>query len=280
MPFLFSKIKNARDHLLTSVFLLIAIALLVTRHDGGLQNTRVIAMTTMSYLEMPLSSVRVYRTALQTNRELQRENVRLLDELSRLRSANEEIFQLRALLDFQNAHEGPYDLIPVRIVGKNLTGLRNLLTIDLGSETGVEIGMPVVNASGLVGRVVLVGSTRAQVMPIHNSLFRASANIQGTRANGMISWNGVGTELILNYIPQTVQVLEDMIIETSGLSNNFPANIAIGTVVRSQPEPGRDTQLIYVEPFVNLNNIAEAFVVKFRPNPELDSLNTQYEVLF
>lgn len=280
MPFLLSKIENARDHILTGVLLIIAIALLVTRHDGGLQNTRILAMTAMSYMERPLSSARVYRTALQTNRELHEENVRLRDELSRLRSASEEITQLRELLAFRQVHADSYPLLPVHVVGKNLTGLRNMLTVDRGQVDHVQVGMPVMNSSGLIGRVIIVGRNHAQVMPLQNSLFRASARIQGSRAYGMVSWSGTGDMMILNYVPQTVVVEPGMIIETSGLSNTFPPHIPIGRILSSEPEAGRDTQIIFVEPFVNLNNLVEAFIVAYTPVDEIDELATQSEAQF
>jgi len=280
MPFLLGKLENARDHILTAIFLVTAIALMVARHDGGLQHTRIMAMTALSYMEKPLASVRVYRTALQTNQELQRENIRLRDELSRLRSANQEITQLRSLLNFRDNGAPEYPLLSARITGKSLTGLRNMLTVDRGSSHGVQTGMPLVNASGLIGRVVIAGSSYAQVMPLHNNLFRASARIQGSRSYGMISWNGSDDTLILNYVPQTVRVEPGMIVETSGLSNTFPANIPIGTITGSQPEPGRDTQIIFVEPFVNLNSLTEAFLILYQPSTEVDSLVQEYEVLF
>jgi rod shape-determining protein MreC len=280
MPFLFSKIENARDQLITGVLLVLAIAIMVNRHDGGMQNTRVLSMTVMSYLEQPLSMVRMYRTALQTNRELHRENIMLLDELSRLRSADARINELSNLLDFKSEDHIRQELIPTIIVGKNLTGLRNSITIDAGSKARVGIGMPLVNAQGLIGRVTLIGNDYAQVMPLLNTLFRASANIQGIRAYGIVSWEGSGNELVLNFVPQTVEVIPGMIIETSEYSNEFPPNIPIGKVVRTQPEPGRDTQRIYLEPFVDLTTIAEAFVIRYLPNPEVDSLITQYENLF
>lgn len=280
MPILFSKIEDAKDHILTGVLLVIAIILIVSRHDGGLQNTRLIAITTMSYLEQPLSAIRVYRTALQTNRELHRENIILLDELSRLRSTADQNEELKRLLHFQSTYLGPGDLIPVIVVAKNLTGYRNSVTINAGSNAGIKVGMPVVNANGLIGRVILSTNNFSQVMPMQNTLFRTSANVQGIRAYGIISWTGIGNELILNYVPKTIQVENGSIIETSNFSNQFPPNIPIGTVIRSEPETGRDTQRIFVDPFVELNTLAEAFVIKFEVDSTIDSLKTNYENLF
>lgn len=280
MPILFSKIEDAKDHILTGVLLVIAIILIVTRHDGGLQNTRLIAIKTMSYLEQPLSAIRVYRTALQTNRELHKENIILLDELSRLRSTADQNEELKRLLHFQSTYLGPGDLIPVIVVAKNITGYRNSVTINAGSNAGIKVGMPVVNANGLIGRVILTTNNFSQVMPMQNTLFRTSANVQGIRAYGIISWTGIGNELILKYVPKTIQIENGLIIETSNFSNQFPPNIPIGTVIRSEPEPGRDTQRIFVQPFVELNTLAEAFVIKFQIDSTIDSLKTSYENLF
>jgi rod shape-determining protein MreC len=280
MPLLFSKIEDAKDHILTGVIMVVAIALMISRHDGGLQNTRILALTTLSYLEQPLSSVRIYRTALQTNRELHRENVLLLDELSRLRSANVEIRQLRSMLDFRDAYQDPSPLLTVRVVGKNLTGFRNSLTIDRGSDHGVETGMPVVNASGLIGKVLLAGKTYSQVMPVQNMLFRSSANIQGTRAYGIVSWSGTSNQLVLNYVPKTFAVTAGMVIETSSMSNHFPPHIPIGVVTTTMPEPGRDTQIIFLSPFADLNSLSEAFVIQYRPDEQIETLTSEFEEMF
>ena len=280
MPILFSKIEDAKDHILTGALLVFAIFLLISRHDGGLENSRVLAITTMSYLEQPLATVRVYRTALQTNRELQRENILLLDELSRLRSTAEQNEELKKLLEFKSTYTNSGNLLPVIVVGKNFTGYRNSLTIDAGTNDGIEIGMPVVNSIGLVGRIVTTAPNFSQIMPLQNSLFRTSASIQGLRAYGIISWIGHGNGLIMTYVPKTFDIEPGMIVETSNFSNQFPANIPIGVVTGTEPEAGRDTQLIYVEPFVDNNRIAQAFVIQFRPDESRDSLNKAYEEMY
>lgn len=280
MPFLFSKIEDAKDHILTGVLLVFALALLVARHEGGMRNTRILSMTVVSYLEQPLSSIRVYRTALQTNRELHRENIQLLDELSRLRSAREEVAALRRMIDFRESPNSMRELIPALVVGKDLTGLRNSLTINAGRNDGVLLGMPVVSSNGLIGSIVLVSEGFSKILPFENSMFRVSASIQGTRAYGMVRWSGSGSTLIMNYVPQTVEIVPGMVVETSGFSNNFPPNIPIGVVEDTQPEAGRDTQRITVRPFVELNSLVELFVVRYQPEHEVDSLSISYEELF
>lgn len=279
MQFDRSQTREIRDYVLTGLFIFLAIAMLVSRHDGGLHNLRKASVVVMSYLEQPLSKARVYREALQTNEELRRQNVRLMDELSRLRSAQQQNEELRRMLDFSNP-DNP-DMHPVRIVSKTLTGINNGLTIDAGQRDGIEVGMPVVNPDGLVGTVILTSRNYSQVLPFQNPMFRISARIQGIRAYGVISWESDRLdELVMDYVPQTTQVESGNIVETSGASDQYPAYIPIGEVVRTEPQDGRDTQRIYIQPFVSLNQIAEAFVMKYRADPEIDSLLMEYQLQF
>ncbi|MEX0771588.1 MAG: rod shape-determining protein MreC [Balneolales bacterium] len=277
MRFPFSQTKGIKDHILTSVFIFLGLIMLVSRHDEGLQNVRKASITVFSYLEEPLSNIRVYRTALKTNRQLHEQNIILLDELSRLRSAREQNIELKRLLDFKESSEHDVDILPVKVVGKNLTGINNFMSINVGSNDSVEVGMPVINPSGLVGRVVDVSANYAQVMPFLNPLFRVSSRIQETRAYGVVSWESQKLdELVMNYVPQTIPVEIGAIVETSGYSQKFPVNIPIGQVIRTAPDPGLQTQRIYLKPFVSLFEIAEASVMKYTGDPEVDSLRINF----
>ncbi|HKK45735.1 MAG TPA: hypothetical protein VJ964_09450, partial [Balneolaceae bacterium] len=94
------RIADAKDHILTAVLLVIATALMIGRYQGGLNNLRKVSITFFSYLEEPLSNVRVYRQALKTNTYLRKQNILLLDELSRLRAAGQRNKELRKMLQF------------------------------------------------------------------------------------------------------------------------------------------------------------------------------------
>ncbi|MGD8426855.1 MAG: rod shape-determining protein MreC [Balneolaceae bacterium] len=272
------RIADAKDHIITALLLVVAIALMIGRYQGGLNNLRKVSITLFSYLEEPLSNVRIYRQALKTNTYLRKQNVLLLDELSRLRAAGQRNKELRKMLHLSSKSE--LSLYPVQIVGKELNQVANSLTVDAGSEQDIKEGMPMVSADGLVGKVILTGYGYSQVMPFFNTLFRVSAKLQNSNAYGIISWNGKTIrELQLKYIPQTVKVDTGETVVTSGYSNQFPPNIPVGKVVRSEPQAGKETQIVYVKPFVNLHEIAEGFIVKFEPDTTIQNLNQQYENL-
>lgn len=278
MRFRLPRITDAKDHILTAILLIVAIALMIGRYQGGLNNLRKVSITLFSYLEEPLSNVRVYRQALKTNTYLRKQNVLLLDELSRLRAAEQRNQELRQMLQFGSTSE--LSLYPVQIVGKELNQVTNSLTVDAGTEQDIKKGMPMVSSEGLVGKVILTASGYSQIMPFFNTMFRVSAKLQKSNAYGIVSWDSKTIEeLQLNYVPQTVNVDTGEVVLTSGYSNQFPPDIPIGKVVRTEPQEGKETQKVFLKPFVNLYEVAEGFIVKFEPDTTVQNLNQEYENL-
>ena len=274
------KVENATDYIVTALLLVCALSIAVNRHQGGINTLRQLSVTFVSLLEEPLSNIRVYRQALNTNNYLQRQNILLQDELSRLRAIEQENQELREMLAFRDSTD--FELLPISFVSKNLTtGVNNTFTIDAGSKDGLRVGMPVVTSDGLIGKVVLTSNYYSQVMPYFNNLFRVSARIQETRSMGIVSWQGNNmSELVMDHVPKTIPVDTNFVIETSGFGNEFPGGIPIGYVTRTEEEEGKDTQRIYLRPYTALANVAEGFVVKFMPDSAVQNLNEGYNELF
>ncbi|MEO1021381.1 MAG: rod shape-determining protein MreC [Bacteroidota bacterium] len=279
MRFRFFKVGDAKDYIIAAILLVFALLISVLRHQGGIDTLRKISIATYSVIEEPLSNVRVYRKALRTNRALQRQNILLQDELSRLRAIEIENQELRELLGFKD--QSVFNLHPTTIVGKELTGINNQLTIDSGIKDSIEVGMPVITANGLAGKVVLVSRSYAKVLPYSNNLFRVSARLQENQAYGIVRWAPEQpAELLMEFVPKTIRVDSGFVVETSGASNQLPSGIPIGSVLRTVPEPGKETQRIYLTPFVSLAEIAEAYVVRFYPDSTRTELTNQFNEIF
>lgn len=273
------KIDDIKDYFIATIILLLAITLMVNRHDGSLQNTRKISLTVLSFLEQPLSNFRVYRQAVSTNTYLHRQNILLQDQLSRLRSVEQQNQVLRSLLDLRERSDLP--LIPIQIVAKNLSSANSFLTVSAGEMNGIKVGMPVINSDGLVGTVIIASDNYSQVLPYSNSIFRVSAQIENSRAYGIVSWPGPSSrELVMHFVPETIPVEPGQQVSTSGYSNQYPSGIPIGEVTRVEPGRGIDTQTIYLNAYVELNNLAEAFVIEFNPDTTVTNLIDEQFNLF
>lgn len=273
------RLTDVQEYIIAAFILLLAIGLMVNRHEGGLQNIRKVSVTVLSYLEQPLSSIRIYRQAVATNTYLHRQNILLQDELSRLRSAEEQNRVLRNLLNLRE--QSSYPLIPVEIVAKDLISTNSFMTVSAGTDAGVEVGMPVINSEGLVGQIIITSKPYSQVLPYSNSMFRVSAQVEDTRAYGIVTWSGeLMKELVLQFVPETIPVEIGQSVVTSGYSNRFPPGIPIGEVKRIDKSTGVETQTIYLEAYANLSALAEAFVVNFQPDSTISALNDQQQELF
>ena len=279
MQFKTLKVGEAKDYIITAFLVLLSVSIAVSRNQGGVHSLRQLSAVTVSVLQSPLANIRVYRQALKTNTYLQRQNILLQDELSKLRAIEQENLELRQLLAFQDSSE--FKLIPALIVGKELTGINKSLTINSGSSDGIKEGMPLVTSDGLLGKVILTSSDYAQILPYNNSLFRVSGLIQESQSPGIVSWNGESlTELVIDFIPQTIPVQEGYTVVTSGFSNELPAGIPIGTVIRTEIDEGKETQRIFLKPFASLDQASQGFIINFTPDSSLTELNEKFEEIF
>jgi len=273
------RFNEIRDYFLTAIILIIAVFLMTSRHEGSLQNTRTFSLTLLSYLEQPLAQVRIYRQAIATNSYLHRQNILLQDELSRLRSVRQQNEILRSLL---NLREGSsHSMIPVSVVAKELRSVNTFITVNAGTLKGARVGMPVINSDGLVGTVILVNENFSQVLPYNNSLFRVSAQIENSRASGIVSGQpDSGRTLLLQYVPETIRVNIGEVVLTSGFSNQYTAGIPIGAVMSVETNTGQNTLQVYIQAFTELNTLTEAFLVDFEPDTSMNSLINQQMNLF
>jgi len=279
MQFKTLKVGEAKDYIIAAFLILLSVSIAVSRNQGGLNSVRQLSAVTVSILQSPLANIRVYRQALKTNTYLQRQNIILQDELSRLRTIEQENLALRDLLAFRDSSE--FKLIPTLIIGKELTGINKSLTINSGSSDGVKEGMPLVTSDGLLGKVIVITSEYSQILPYNNSLFRVSGLIQESQAPGIVSWNGESlTEMVIDFIPQTIPVQEGYTVVTSGFSNEFPAGIPIGSVIRTEIEEGKETQRIFIKPFASLEQASQGFIINFSPDSSLNVLNDKFEEIF
>jgi rod shape-determining protein MreC len=263
----------------TFIVLLFALILAFTRSQDGLNSLRAITVIAASILEEPVSNVRVYRNALKTNAYLQQQNILLQDELSKLRSIEKENQELKSLLRLEESYNYPLQI--TRVVTKQLNTLNNSLSVNVGSNKGIQRGMPLINSDGLIGKVILAASNYSQVMPLSHPLFRVSAQIQDSKANGIITWDiSSPSYLIMDFVPKTVTIDSGMVIQTSGLGNEFPAGIPIGQVVDFRSQEGTNTQQLKIEPFSKLNEVSEGFIVLFTSDTSLVQLNNEFNQLF
>jgi rod shape-determining protein MreC len=219
-----------------------------------------------------ITSLRELRTLRSTNRQLQTIVDTLTIDNLRLKEVETENQRLRELLRFAQLNP-VYDVrggqVVARVISKGPSNYLNSITIDLGSEHGIEPGMPVVTERGLVGRILKVGPRTATVLLITDPSSGVQAMIQRESSREVGVVNGrAGEAPVMDYIAQDGDVTTGDLAITSGLGGAFPKNLVIGQVVEVRKRDYEMFQQATLRPTVNFDRLEFVLVItNFKPPP-------------
>ena len=249
---------------------LVAASLILLAMNDNSQMKRIRSMATITYglLQEQVIFIPRYFSLESENQLLRRTNIELADEANRLREAKLENLRLRRLLSLKG--QVPFVVVAGQVIGKNLTLLRNTLTIDIGGAEGIKPLMPVIGDGGLVGLVVSVSEHYAIVNLLLNVDFRASAKIERSRVDGIIAWDG--KNLFLKNVAKTLDVKIGDVVLTSSYSSTFPPDIRIGVVSGVNEQPGTLFKSVIVTPSIEFVKLEEVFVLTSVPDEERTEL--------
>ena len=125
-----------------------------------------------------------------------------------------------------------YRLIPAKVVSNSLNRRENLITIDKGSNDGVEVDMGVACGNGIVGVVYLVSDHYSVVIPVLNtSMSRISCAIRDRNYFGYLNWDGRDPAVaFVEDIPRHAKFKRGEWVVTSGYSSIFPPGVMVGQI--------------------------------------------------
>ena len=208
---------------------------------------------------------------LRTRGRLQRENRELRE---RLEESERELLRLAALQgDFERlalavryVRESGRPVHVADVVYADYASWLRSLLVSAG-ERGAVPNQPVVNAEGLVGRVVAAGGGYAKVQIVTDRASAVGAMIERTRRQGIV--RGAGGDLLeLDYVPLQADVQPGDRIVTAGIDGIYPRGIAIGVVRRVEPGP-QLFHRIEVIPEVDFASLDHVFLLPAEQLPAL-----------
>ena len=138
------------------------------------------------------------------------------------------------------------------------------LTLNRGTSSGVQAGMPVVTSLGLVGVVVETGLNHCRVMTLMDTSVSVGAVTTRSIQNGLCEGdyarlhNGHAT---LKGLPEESDVEVGDIVITSGRGSVYPYGIPIGRVVDIQSNAYSRTTEAAVEPFTDFTDLTQVVIL-------------------
>ncbi len=200
----------------------------------------------------------------QRNAELEAEIANLQTEIITLQQQVTEVELLSTLLEFaRGQRENEYKAASVVYIDPR--PFLKYVIIDVGSDDGIQPGMPVVSAEGLVGRVVAISASAARVQLITDPGSTVNVTIQPSDTTAVLE-GSVTSNISLDLISQESNVEPGDLILTSGLGGNFPPNILIGQVASVRTSATALFQQAAVQPVVDFSRLDIVLVITdFQP---------------
>lgn len=166
-----------------------------------------------------------------------------------------------------------YSLIPAKVINNSIRKVNNFMTLNMGTAEGIEPGMGVICADGVVGRVKAASAHYATVTSLLHSQTMVSAKVKHTEAFGSIQWEGDNPGLAsLHFIPRHIVLAEGDTIVTSGFNAIFPEGVMVGTIRSFAKEPDKSFYTVQVGLSVDFSRLSYVYVVKDRHKNERDQL--------
>jgi rod shape-determining protein MreC len=254
-----------KEYVVLALLIIVSTVLLSLNDNVQMRAVRSYTVGFIGFAQDMLATVPNVFELRRENAVLRQLNVNLSDEVGRLREARLENLRLRGLLAFKQ--DSPFHLVAADVVGKSFHLLRNTITLNVGAADSIRVDMPIISESGLVGKVIAVSQGYAIGQLMFNKDFRASAKVQRSRVDGIVSWEG-GDVLRMRNVAKMQDVREGDVITTSEYSNIFPRNIKIGYISRITQGPGTLFKEIDVTPSAELLAVEQVFIVTAAPDSQ------------
>ena len=212
------------------------------------------------------SGVTGYGSLEDENDELRARVSELEGSALRAEDAEEEMAELLRLLDLD--YLGDIDTVAARVVSAPVSNFEQTIELSKGSGDGLSEGMPVVDGTGLVGRLVSVSSSRSTVRLLTDPAISVGVRLSGSGELALAEGDGSGRPLTVGLVERGARVRRGDVAFTSGLDGAvYPADVPVGRVVGSRPDSAQLQQSVELEPVADLENLRLVSVLQWRPDP-------------
>lgn len=200
--------------------------------------------------------------------QLEHDNTALKAKLGSGDRNRSRLNQLDKMLKMAGA--GQYGIKGAEVIAIGAAqGFSWTVTIDVGSNDGVQRDMTVLNGDGLVGRVTTVGPDTATVLLANDPDFTVGTRMESSDELGFASGQG-DRPLRVEMLNGKAKIKKGDRLVTFGSQADKPfvPGVPVGVVSRVDPSGGDLTRTIYVTPYVAFSKLDIVGVVVEAPRKD------------
>ncbi|MBO5892029.1 MAG: rod shape-determining protein MreC [Oscillospiraceae bacterium] len=204
-----------------------------------------------------------YETLSAENESLKQQLAEMEDVARDADAMSRELKRLRELLQLKEQHSD-YELIDGYIISRDSVDWNSNLTINRGSDHGLEVGMCAITSNGeVVGLISEVGKNYAVIKTIMDSSLQISGIIASSGYSGMVIGGyqtGLENMLRMEYLPSSAVLRNGDQVVTAG-STMYPRNLVLGKVVDASYTETGVAKYAILEPAADITGLEQVFVI-------------------
>lgn len=215
-------------------------------------------------------SINGFRNYFVSVKGLQAENEELRSTVNDLKNqlvekgaAIEENRRLREYLEMKDNYSS-FKLTEALVIGVEGENHTTFLTLNMGTDDGIRIGMPVMVKEGLVGSVSDAGSNWSRVRLVNEASASAGAYVQRSGEIGVLCGDIANKDTgycTLNYLSEKADIKVGDLIYTSGEGSIYPSGIFIGRVTEIKTDGYSREKMATVECAVDFEGLRYVVVI-------------------
>lgn len=256
------------------VFLLFGI---ITLFSGGNALSRfgyeTFSLVKYSLIDHPVEIVKNWKEQLDSLKTVYDENDNLrkmlasqdmykaeLDEKTRIIEELEELYNLEISAN--------YEKINAEVMSRDLSTWSNTITLNKGSNQGIEVDMAVVSSKGLIGKISEVSANTSKVKLLTTENGDASVSIKvelkdGTTTDGILeNYSASNNRYNIQLFDSNAKIEKGLRVITSGNGGVFPPGILVGSVNTEEEAYDNKGKKLIVTPSVDFNDFSYVAILK------------------
>ena len=199
------------------------------------------------------------KVLLDQNQRYQSEILLLKAQVQKLAALEAENVRLRELLNSSAILDD--SVLVAEIVSVSPDPLQHHIVVNKGSDDGLYVGQPVIDALGLTGQVVQVGAYQSRVLLITDASHALPVQILRNGVRGVAEGLGRFDQLVLQHVAATTDIRVGDILVSSGLGERFPTGYPVGIVDEVSIHDGQPFATVTATPSAALDRSGHVLLV-------------------
>lgn len=247
-----------KEYLYLLLAIIISIILIFANESSFLKYLRITGLDTFSILRLDILNFKKNSTLKEENSYLKERVISLIAQNNNFKEAIVENENLRNLLKIKQNEN--YDYLYARVVGIKTDNKKDIILINIGSDSGIKENDPVISINGLVGKISTCGEKMSLVQLISHHKNKIPVFTENNRIPGIIHPLNTN-EAELKEITKTSIVEQGEKIITSRYSTIYPEGIEVGKVSFVSDSSATIHKIVRIKFSEDLNKLEDVFVL-------------------